>query len=40
MDIVEFHPVRDGVLETLNRVAILALNMRKHALALFLYDKK
>jgi hypothetical protein len=40
MDIVEFHPVRNGVLETLNWAAIFALNMRNHARAIFLYDKK
>jgi hypothetical protein len=40
MDIVKFDPVRDEVLETLNWAAIFTLNMQKHALAIFLYDKK
>ncbi len=39
MDIVEFHPVRDGVVETLNWVAIFVSNMQKHARVMFLYDK-
>jgi hypothetical protein len=40
MDIIKFHPVREGVLENLNWVAILASNMGKHPLAMFLNDKK
>jgi hypothetical protein len=40
MVIVEFHPVSKGVFDTLNQVAMLASNMWKQALAMFLYDKK
>ena len=38
--IVEFHPVRVRLFDTLNWAETLALSMRKHALKMFLYDKK
>ena len=40
MVIVEFHPINEGVFDTLNCAAMFASNMLKHALAMFLYDKK
>ena len=40
MDIVKFHPTRVGVLDTLNWAVMLVSNMWKHALAMFLYNKK
>jgi hypothetical protein len=40
MDIVEFHPVRLALLDTLNCADTFASSMRKHALVIFVYDKK
>jgi hypothetical protein len=38
--IVKFHPVRVGVLDTLNCAPTFSLNMQKHSCAIFLKDKK
>ncbi len=38
--IVEFHPVRVGLFNTLNWAETLASSIRKHPLEMFLYDKK
>ncbi len=40
MDIVEFHPVRAALLDTLNCADTFASSMQKHARVMLLYDKK
>ena len=40
IDMVEFHPIRVGALDTLNRAFMFVSNIWKHALVIFLYKRK
>ena len=40
IDMVKFHPVRVGVLDTLNRALIFVSNIWKHAFVIFLYKRR